>query len=62
MAIDETELMAVLAPKFDEIYKMIAELKNEEEVEDIIEEEMIPTQLSTQEKFAQFVAFSKKNK
>lgn len=62
MAIDETELMAILAPKFDEIYRMIAEIKNEEIIEDVIVEEMIPTQLSTQERFAQFVAFSKKNK
>jgi hypothetical protein len=62
MVIDETELMAILAPKFDEIYKMIAEIKNEEVIEDIVEEEMVPTQLSSQERFAQFVAFTRKNK
>lgn len=62
MTIDETELMAILAPKFDEIYRMIAEIKNEEIVEDVVEENMVPTELTSHEKFAQFVAFSKKNK
>jgi hypothetical protein len=62
MAIDETELMAILAPKFDEIYKMIADIKNEEIVEDMVEENMVPVELTSQERFAQFVAFSRKNK
>jgi hypothetical protein len=62
MVIDETELMAILAPKFDEIYKMIADIKNEEIVEEVVEENMVPVELTSQERFAQFVAFSKKNK
>jgi hypothetical protein len=39
LAIDETELMTILQPKFDEIYKMIADLKAEEAVDEVSEEE-----------------------
>lgn len=39
MAIDEAELMTILQPKFDEIYKMIADLKAEEVTEDVIPSE-----------------------
>ena len=45
--------------KFDELYKLIADLKAEETTEDAVEEEMIPTQMSAMERFSEFVRFSK---
>ena len=39
LAIDENELMTLLQPRFDEIYKMIADLKAEDATEEVIEGE-----------------------
>ena len=57
--IDAEAVLAIIKPKLDEIYKMIGEIKNEDVIEEVIEE--IPVQLSVNEKFAAFAAFSKRN-
>lgn len=50
--------------KFDELYKMIADLKSQLEVdveEDVIESETeVPVELSAHQRFAEFIRFSKK--
>lgn len=43
--------------KFEEIYKLIADIKAEEVIEDEIE--IVPTQLSVHDRFAEFVRFSR---
>lgn len=63
MVIDEAELMTILQPKFDEIYKMIADLSaklEEEEVSEEVEPEEV--QMSVTEKFSQVQKFLKKKK
>lgn len=64
MQIDETELMTILQPKFEEIYAMIADLKNllesGDEEEDEIEIEM-PAEMSIHERFKQAMQFTKDN-
>ena len=64
MQIDETELMTILQPKFEEIYAMIADLKNildsSEEEEDSIEIEM-PAEMSLNERFRSAMQFCKDN-
>ena len=61
MAIDETELMTILQPKFDEIYGLIADLKSalDSEVEEEIQEE-VELKLTVHQKFAQVAEFLKK--
>jgi hypothetical protein len=61
MQIDEVELMTILQPKFEEVYAMIADLKNllAEEVEE--EEEMLPTEMSLHERFQTAMKFCKDN-
>ncbi len=44
MAIDETELLTILQPKFDEIYGLIADLKSALDAEDTMEEEAEKTE------------------
>lgn len=61
MAIDETELMTILQPKFDEIYKLVADLKIEidalKPAEEVIEE--LPVTLSTTQRLAHALQFNK---
>ena len=60
MAIDEVELMTILQPKFDEIYKMIADLSAKLETED---EDEIPSEevkMSAIERFTAVHKFLKK--
>ena len=61
MAIDETELMTILQPKFDEIYKLVADLKIEidalKPAEEVIEE--VPVMLTTSQRLAQALQFNK---
>ena len=61
MAIDETELMTILQPKFDEIYKLVADLKIEidalKPAEEVIEE--VPVMLTTTQRLAQALQFNK---
>jgi hypothetical protein len=61
MAIDETELMTILQPKFDEIYGLIADLKSalDSEVDEEIQEE-VELKLTVHQKFAQVAEFLKK--
>jgi hypothetical protein len=61
MAIDETELMTILQPKFDEIYGLIADLKSalDTEVDEEIQEE-VELKLTVHQKFAQVAEFLKK--
>lgn len=61
IAIDETELMTILQPKFDEIYGLIADLKSalDSEVEEEIQEE-VELKLTVHQKFAQVAEFLKK--
>lgn len=65
LAIDETELMTILQPKFDEIYKLIADLKAQ--VETDVEEDSTETEtitetvsMSINERFSQINNFLKK--
>ena len=60
MAIDEAELMTILQPKFDEIYKMIADLgaKLEDEAEAELPTEEV--QMSISQKFSEVQKFLKK--
>jgi 5-carboxymethyl-2-hydroxymuconate isomerase len=51
--IDETELMTILQPKFDEIYKMIADLKAAMIVEEEVETEKI--EMSMHQRFSNVV-------
>lgn len=66
MAIDETELMTILQPKFDEIYKMIADLGAKVEEANVAEtteegtENPEDVKMSINEKFAQVQKFLKK--
>jgi hypothetical protein len=67
MAIDETELLNILAPKFDEIYKVIADLKiavdeiRSHEAEDEYEEkEEEKTSYSISQKLSQALGFLNK--
>lgn len=56
MQIDETELMTILQPKFDEIYKMIADLKAATiEHEDIEEAPMEEVEMSIHQRFSNVV-------
>lgn len=59
MAIDEAELMTILQPKFDEIYKMIADLKSTEE-EETIEIPSEEVKMSVVDRFTQAQKFLKK--
>jgi hypothetical protein len=59
MAIDETELMTILQPKFDEIYGLIADLKSALDTEEEIQEE-VELKLTVHQKFAQVAEFLKK--
>lgn len=62
MAIDETELMTILQPKFDEIYALIADLKVllETEKETEVETE-VPATFSVHQRFANVVRFVSDN-
>lgn len=62
LAIDETELMTILQPKFDEIYKMIADLKAEEAVDEAVEGETPSeeVQMTINERFSNVYKFLKK--
>jgi hypothetical protein len=56
MQIDETELMTILQPKFDEIYKMIADLKAATiDSEDIGEDLLEPMEMSLEQRFSNVV-------
>jgi hypothetical protein len=56
MQIDETELMTILQPKFDEIYKLIADLKAATiEHEDIEEYPMETVEMSIHQRFSNVV-------
>ena len=56
MQIDETELMTILQPKFDEIYKMIADLKAATiDSEDIGENLLEPMEMSLEQRFSNVV-------
>lgn len=56
MQIDQTELMTILQPKFDEIYKMIADLKAATiEHEDVEESPMEIVEMSLQQRFSNVV-------
>lgn len=62
MAIDEAELMTILQPKFDEIYKMIADLSSKME-DDVTSEDVVPTEdvkMSAIGKFCEVQKFLKK--
>jgi hypothetical protein len=61
LEIDETELMTILQPKFDEIYKLIADLSAKIE-EDVTSEETETeaVQMSVNERFSQVQNFLKK--
>lgn len=62
MQIDETELMTILQPKFEEIYAMIAELKNLLESEEDEEEEIeIPVEMSLTQRYQAAMKFTKDN-
>ena len=60
MAIDETELMTILQPKLEEIYKMIADLnaklEGKEDVEEIVE---TPVAMNIHQKFSNVMNFIK---
>ncbi len=60
MVIDETELMTILQPKLDEIYKMIADLnaklEGKEDVEEVIE---TPVAMNIHQKFSNVMNFIK---
>lgn len=47
--------------KFDELYKLIADIKAEVEAEDVTEQEVQPTQMSVQDRFEEFVRFTRQN-
>ena len=63
LVVDEAELMAILQPKFEEIYKMIADIKSGMEDEEVAEE-VAPeeVQMSVSERFSQVQNFLKKKK
>jgi hypothetical protein len=61
MQIDETELMTILQPKFEEVYAMIADLKNLLESEEEEEEIETPTEMSVHERFKSAIKFCKDN-
>ncbi len=63
LAIDEAELMAILQPKFDEIYKMIADLKAEDAIDEVSEGEapsQEQVQMSIHDKFSAVNNFLKR--
>ena len=63
MAIDETELLTILQPKFDEIYGLIADLKSALDAEDTMEEEAEKTEevtFSTHQKYSAVVNWLQK--
>jgi len=48
--------------KFEELYKLIAKMQAEDDSEDTTENEVVePTEMSVQDRFSAFVAFSKKS-
>ena len=58
--VTETYTKEEVDAKFDELYKLIADIKAEEVTEDVTEEEGVPTQMSAMERFSEFVRFSNK--
>lgn len=60
---DEASILAVIQPKLDEIYKMIADLKAADAAEDATEMPMAcqPTKMSIHDRFKQVMEFTKEN-
>jgi len=58
----EAEILAIIQPKLDEIYKMIADLKAEEVSEEIVVPvDMTKTKMSIHDRFSQVMKISKEN-
>jgi len=60
MAIDENELMAIMQPKLDEIYGVIADLKAYMESEETPQEESTEVKMSAHQTFNEVMNFLKK--
>ena len=60
---DEAEILAIIQPKLDEIYKMIADLKAADAAEDATEMPMAcqPTKMSIHDRFSEVMKLSKEN-
>jgi hypothetical protein len=58
----EAEILAIIQPKLDEIYKIIADLKAEEVSEEIVVPvDMTKTKMSIHDRFSQVMKISKEN-
>jgi len=60
---DETAILAIIQPKLDEIYKMIADLKAADVIEDTTEvvAPVMATKMSIHDKFAEVMKLTKEN-
>lgn len=60
---DEAAILAVIQPKLDEIYKMIADLKAEEVTEEVVTPVMAatPTKMSIHDRFKEVMKFTKED-